>query len=281
VKDAAILLDAIAGYDPNDPVTAYAVGNVPSSYTTFLREDGLNGARIGVIREPMDGKTDTNSEDYKKVRAVIDSAIEELKGLGAVLVDPISIPDVQDRIGKVHAANVYETAEEMARYLEEHPNAPVKTLKEILLTEKVVPRRATQLMNNVGKSMDDAGYLDVLRNKESLRQLVLKIMADHDLDALVYATFDTQPGVIADDILTNPDPAGASSVGNNRRLSPALGFPAVTVPAGFTSDGLAVGIEFLARPFAEGTLFRLGYAYEQGTHHRVPPDTTPALREEP
>jgi amidase len=281
VRDAAILLDVIAGYDPNDPVTAYAVGHVPSTYTTSLRENGLVGARIGVIREPMDRNADTESEDYKKVRTVIDQAIMELQDLGAEVIDPVTIPDIQDRIGKVHGANVYETEEAMDRYLQAHPTAPVKSVQDILLTGKVVPRRATRLMNNVGKSMDDAGYLSVLRNKEELRQLVLKLMADHDLDALVYATYDHPPAVIADDVLTNPEPEGATALGNNRRFSAALGFPAMTVPAGFTPEGLPVGIEFLARPFAEGTLFRLGYAFEQGTHHRVPPATTPALQGEP
>ena len=69
--------------------------------------------------------------------------------------------------------------------------------------------------------------------------------------------------------------------GNNRRLSPILGFPAMTVPAGFTTDGLPVGIEFMGRPYAEATLFKFGYAYEQKTHHRKPPASTPALRGEP
>jgi len=54
----------------------------------------------------------------------------------------------------------------------------------------------------------------------------------------------------------------------------------MTVPAGFTADGLPVGLEFMARAFAEPTLFRLAYAYEQGTHHRRPPATTPPLRGE-
>jgi Asp-tRNA(Asn)/Glu-tRNA(Gln) amidotransferase A subunit family amidase len=72
-----------------------------------------------------------------------------------------------------------------------------------------------------------------------------------------------------------------SGIGNNRRLSPILGFPAMTVPAGFTSDGLPVGIEFMARPFAEGTLLKFGYAYEQATHHRKPPALAPPLRGEP
>ncbi len=281
VRDTAIMLDVIAGYDPNDPITAYTVGNLPASYTTFLRENGLIGARIGVIREPMDRNAQPDSDDYKKVRTVIDEAIVALEELGAEVVDPVSIPDVQARIGKIHGANVYESEQAMDEYLEAHPNAPVKSVQEILLTGKVVPRRAVRLMANVGKTMDDPGYLSVLRNKEELRQLVLKIMADHDLDALVYATFDHPPAVIADDVMTNPEPEGATALGNNRRLSPALGFPALVLPAGFTPEGLPVGLEFLGRPFAEGTLLRLGYAYEQGTKHRKPPHTTPALQGEP
>ena len=281
VKDAAILLDVIAGYDPNDPVTIYAIGQVPASYTTFLRKDGLKGARIGVIREPMDSNTDPDSDDYKKVKEVMDRAIVDLKALGADLVDPVTIPELKDRIRKVHQDNVFETEQAINSYLANHPTAPVKTLQEILLTGKVVPRRASQLMNNVGRSTDELGYLQVLLVKEETRQIVLKLMADNQLDAMVYATYDHQPAVIAPDVLTNPDPQGVSNVGNNRRLSPVLGFPAMTVPAGFTTDGLPVGIEFMARPFAEGTLFRLGYAYEQGTRHRKPPATTPPLQGEP
>ena len=84
------------------------------------------------------------------------------------------------------------------------------------------------------------------------------------------------------DSCTNADPLlETRGVGSNRRLSPILGFPAMTVPAGFTSDGLPVGIEFLARPFAEPPLFKFAYAYEQGTRHRKPPASTPALRESP
>jgi Asp-tRNA(Asn)/Glu-tRNA(Gln) amidotransferase A subunit family amidase len=102
-------------------------------------------------------------------------------------------------------------------------------------------------------------------------------MADHKLDALVYATFDRQPVFVASDVMTKPV-IDDDRLGNNRQLSSILHFPAMTVPAGFTTDGLPVGIEFMGRPFAETTLFRLGYAYEQGTHHRRPPDSTPALR---
>ena len=80
--------------------------------------------------------------------------------------------------------------------------------------------------------------------------------------------------------MTKPVVDDVTGPSNNRRLSPVLGFPALTVPAGFTTDGLPVGIEFMGRPYAEGTLFKFGYAYEQKTHHRKPPASTPGLRGE-
>ncbi len=281
VRDAAILLDAIAGYDPNDSITAYSVGQTPPTYTAFLATDGLKGARLGVIREPMDPLADPSSEDYKKVRAVIDKAIADLKRLGAEIVDPVGIPDSKLRVKTMFDDNVYETEQATNAYLAEHANAPAKTLREILLSGKVVPWRASQLYANVGRSTSEPGYLRVLAAKEETRQLVLKIMADNRLDALVYATFDHQPTLIAPDVLTNPNTKDQASLGNNRYLAPALAFPALTVPAGFTTDGLPVGIEFMGRIFAEPTLIRLGYAFEQGTHHRKPPASTPALAGEP
>jgi len=280
VRDAAIVLDVIAGYDPNDPITAYSVGHIPTSYTSGLARDGLKGARIGVLRQPMDAKTDRASEDYRKVKAVIDKAIDDLKALGAEVVDSVTIPDVIDRVSKTYVGNVFETESAINDYLAQHANAPVKTLQEILLTGKVVPSRARVLLTSVGKSTEDAGYMQVQHIAENTRQVVLTLMADQRLDALVYATFDHQPVLIAADVMTRPV-IDDDRLGNNRQLSSILGFPAMTVPAGFTTDGLPVGIEFMARPFAEAILFRLGYAYEQGTHRRRPPASAPALRGEP
>jgi len=76
---------------------------------------------------------------------------------------------------------------------------------------------------------------------------------------------------------TNPEPDDDYGWGDNRLLSPGLGFPALTVPAGFTEEDLPVGLEFLGRPFEEGLLLGLGYAFEQATGHRRPPPTTPPL----
>lgn len=279
VKDAAIMLDVIAGYDPNDPVTAYAVGQIPATYTAALLRDGLKAARIGVIRDPMDGRTDQTSEDYRKVRTVVDKAIADLKVAGADVVDPITIPGIIDRTTKGYDDDQFETEAATNAYLAQHSNAPVKTLREILLSGKVVPSRARALMASIGKTTNDAGFLQVLNSKEDTRQVVLKLMADHRLDALVYATLDHQPSVIAPDVMTKSVVDDAAGLGNNRRLSSILGFPAITVPAGFTTDGMPVGLEFMGRAFTEALLIKLAYGYEQATHHRKPPPTTPALRE--
>jgi Asp-tRNA(Asn)/Glu-tRNA(Gln) amidotransferase A subunit family amidase len=277
VEDAAIVLDVIAGYDPNDPMTAYAVGQIPDTYTAFLRNDGLQGTRLGVIRDPMDAKTDTASEDYRKVRTVIDAAVRDLHSFGAEIVEAVVIPDIRQKMVQMYDENNYETEEAMNRYLAMHENAPVKTLREILLTGKVTPWRAASLLNAVGKSTNDTAYLPILHAKEELRRTVLKLMADLELDALVYATSDHQTTVIAADVLTNAKTEDAYGVGSNRRLSPVIGFPAITVPAGLTVDGLPVGLELMARPFTEGMLLQYAYAFEQRTKHRRPPSTTPAL----
>jgi Asp-tRNA(Asn)/Glu-tRNA(Gln) amidotransferase A subunit family amidase len=278
VRDAAILLDVIAGYDPNDPLTAYAVDHLPPSYTSELRMDGLKGARIGVIHQPMDSKTDVESEDYRKVRAVTDRAIEELRALGAEVVDLMEIPNLIASIAKTYDGNVFETEAATNAYFAQHANAPAKTLRQILLSGKVVPSRVSALMDTIGKSTNDAGYAELQRIIENTRQIILTLMADNRLDAIVYATFDHQPIRLAPDTMTRP--TIDDKLGTNRKLSPILGFPAISVPAGFTTDGIPVGIELMARPFAESALFKFAYAYEQGTHHRKPPSSTPALRGE-
>ena len=229
----------------------------------------------------MDPKTDVKSDDYGKVRSVIDKAVSELKELGAEVVDQVFIPKLAERVDTAYDGNQFETEQAINEFLAQRPNAPVKTLRDILLSGKVVPSRVRSLMNSVGKWTTDPGYLQILRLAEDMRQIVLSLMADNRLDALVYATFDHQPGKIAPDVMTKSVVDDVAGFGNNRRLSSLLRFPAITVPAGFTTDGLPVGIEFMARAFGEATLFKFAYAYEQGTLHRKPPSLTPALRGEP
>ena len=277
VTDAAILLGAIAGYDPNDPVTAHSFGQVPDSYSDGLSEDGLDGARIGVIRDPMDQALDTDSEGYRQARAIVDAAVEQLRALGAEVVDNVAIPGV-DGINAIYSMNPHETETATNAYLAELDDPPYTTLRSILLSGRVTPWRATGLAGSLGKTTRDPGYLAYLLARDQLRQDVYQVMADHDLDALVHTTFDHPPSLIAPDVETNPSPADDYGLGDNRLLSPLTGWPALTVPAGFTPDGLPIGIEFMGRPFTEGMLIRFGYAFEQATGHRRPPESAPPLR---
>jgi Asp-tRNA(Asn)/Glu-tRNA(Gln) amidotransferase A subunit family amidase len=273
VTDAARVLDVIAGYDPNDPVTAETIGHVPASYLGGLKPDALRGVRVGVLRTRRDSAVARAPEEFAKVGAVVEQALADLRKLGVEVVDSLVIPTLADR----RMGNDFETEQATDAYLAQHPNAPVKTLKDILLAGTVNPWRARGLMNLVGKRTTDPGYLTVLQQRAALRIAVLKAMADARLDAIVYATYDAPPTPIADDVLTNSRTADAYGRGDNRGLSPTIGFPALTVPAGFTSDSLPVGLEFLGRPFTEATLLGYGFAYEQATKHRRPPAATPGI----
>jgi Asp-tRNA(Asn)/Glu-tRNA(Gln) amidotransferase A subunit family amidase len=277
VRDTALLLDVLAGYDPNDPVTAASVGHVPATYTSFLDSDGLRGMRLGVIREVMASDTDPKEADFLRVRAAIDQALGELADCGAEIVDPVVIAGLTDLLPQTSGA--FETEAAIDAYLAQHPNAPVKTLQEIVLSADVLLHQRMRLMRSIGRTTDELPYLHLMQTREALRQAVLKAMADHQVDALVYATFDHEPQRIPPDILTSP--RSGLQKGSNRTLCPMVTCPALSVPAGFTDGGLPVGIEFLGRPFTEGTLLRIAYAYEQHTHHRQPPPTTPPLAGEP
>jgi amidase len=277
VRDTALLLDVIAGYDPNDPVTAASVGYVPPTYTSSLMADGLRGMRLGVIREPMAADTDPTADDFAEVRATIDQALGVMAARGTTVID-VTIPSLIDLL-RQSSAGGYEPEAGINAYLAGLPNPPARTLQEIVLSADVLPARRTGLMGGVGKSTNDPGHLRELQVKDELRQAILTVMADNQVDALVYATFDHHPERIPADVMTSL--RSASQRGSNRNLSPMTGYPAITVPAGYSEDGLPIAIEFMGRPFTEPTLFRLAYGYEQATLHRHPPTTTPALLGEP
>ena len=296
VADAARVLDVIAGYDPNDPVTAYTYGQMPATYTASLKPDALKGARIGILRSRRDttrraaASTDTpaaalgrrealarDSVEFAKVTPLFARAVARLKELGAELIDSITI-----NTGGGRFANNFETEEATDKYLAQHPNAPYKTLKQILLASgggMVAGERARALINLVGHSTTDPGFATLMLNREALRVELLKMMADQKLDAIIYATFDAQASEIPPDILTRVGAYGSYGYtrGDNRFLSPTLGWPAITVPMGFTSDSMPMGLEFLGRPFTEPKLLGFAFAYEQATRHRRPPRTMPPL----
>ena len=278
VRDAALVMDVIASYDAQDPLTAYAVGRVPASFSTPLARDALKGVRLGIVPRPMARDTDPRAADHLAIRAVFGRAVDDLRAAGAVLVDDVSVPDVGERTRRSYEANLHETEAAVDAYLAHHPGAPLKTLRSLVETPgALLPWRAKALRNTFGRHTDEPSYLQVLKNNEDTRREVLALMANHRLDALVYPTGDHHPALIAHDITTSPDVVGDTRLGSNRTLASVLGCPAVTVPAGFTNDRMPVGLELMGRAFDDAKILGYAYAYEQATRHRRPPQATPPL----
>jgi Asp-tRNA(Asn)/Glu-tRNA(Gln) amidotransferase A subunit family amidase len=264
VTDAAILLDAIAGYDPKDPVTAFSIGHVPDSYLSYLKKDGLNGSRIGVLREFIETPT-TDPE----IKSLMEKAIKDLAKQGAVIVDPLVIPNLEDIRSKATGGSPFKY--ELNEYLKSlGPDAKMKSLDEIIASGKFDPSIKDRMLTNQkaqGAPFDDPAYLKGEYYRQQYRIVVLKAMADYNVDAIIYPTWNNPPRLIGD--LESPD-------GNNSNLmSPPTGFPALTVPMGFSYDKYPAGLQLLGRPFTEGLLIQYAFAYEQSTLHRHAPDSTP------
>ena len=271
VKDLATLLDVMVGYDPEDPITARGVGQIPDTFTKFLNKNGLKGARLGILRESIGLNAEPDSEDFKKVTEVFDRAIGELKAAGAEIVDPIVIPKINELLAK-RSGGPGETDQSFRNYYGRSANPPFKTPAEVIASPdfaKVVKRSQDRFKRNP----DTTKHYASLRARDELMTIFLKVMADHKLDAIVHKAVEHQPTLIRDGV--NPpfvDQKGAP------HLNTFLVYvPTIVVPAGFTRDNLPAGVCFIGRPYDDGNLIKFAYAYEQATHHRRPPASTTAL----
>lgn len=266
VEDAVRLLDVIVGYDKADSLTKRNEGKIPATYRQFLDKSGLKGARIGVFRQLCTAK---NSDP--QVYALFNKALDELRAAGATVIDSIRVMEL-DTINKS-----FDTIPQLRRDFNQYlanlgPNAPHKTLKSIIKSKQYHPYLEKSLLDADADTLAPEAHKGWSKNmalRARLRQLLLRAMDSTGVDVLVYPSFSYPPRLIGD--LNTP------SGTNNNALSPPTGFPAFTVPMGFTYNDLPAGLQFFGRPFSEPTLVRLCYAYEQATHHRRPPATTPVL----
>jgi Asp-tRNA(Asn)/Glu-tRNA(Gln) amidotransferase A subunit family amidase len=264
VEDAAKLLDVLVGYDPADPQSAFGVGEVPTGgYAQFLDSTGLQGARLGVLRQPMGVDSEPGSDDFRRVTEVFDRAIGELRAAGAEVVDPITIPNLATLLA-TRANRPGGGGGGFGGYNGANATAPFASRAEMEASpdyQQVFPWVRERV------AAPEPDYYEFLLAREDLRTSLAKLMADHRLDAIVYKSVEHQPLLIAEGTRP-PYPNMRGTPHLNTFLANA---PAVSVPAGFSTDGLPVGITFQGRPYAEGALLTLAYAYEQATRHRTPP----------
>ncbi|MGG4441083.1 amidase family protein [Brevibacillus fortis] len=254
VADAAILLGSLTGVDANDPVTGKSDGLTHTDYLPFLHADGLQSARIGVVRSRF--LAECEDEEI----ALYEAAIEKLKEAGATVIDAVTIPTENadwDRHVLVHEFKVGVNA-----YLKTLPASyPIRSLQDVIAFNRAHAEQALlygqellEESEQTSGTLTEPEYLaNRLFNLEmSQKQGLVAVMKEHQLDALLY------PGSTGYAI-----PAKA-------------GYPSITVPAGYTSAGKPFGIMLTGLAFQEPTLLRLAYAYEQATRLRVAPNMSTA-----
>jgi Asp-tRNA(Asn)/Glu-tRNA(Gln) amidotransferase A subunit family amidase len=272
VGDCARMLDAIAGYDPNDPVTALSVGHVPKTYTAYL-ENGLKGARLGLFKNLFG-----QGPDSEEVNRVLSNAIEALKEQGAVIVPVEDLAIDPDNFNANVRLNEFEFQSDINHYLEiKGSSVPVHSLAEIIESGQYDKATLTKFFANVRSHPDgfnDPAYKERRIKMEEIKIEVANLMAQNQLDALV---FPHQKILVV--------PIGEmNQPGINGVVASLAGFPSIVVPAGFSAPtrnapaGVPVGIEFLGWPWGEPELLKIAYGFEKATHARRPPESTPALK---
>ena len=278
VYDVAAALGVMTGIDPADPATKKSEGRFETDYTRHLTADALKGARIGIARDFLgqDGEVDW----------VVEASLDVMKQAGAIVVD-VRIPSwVLDVKGEFYNTIRYpEFVAQIADYLKTLGPPGPKTIDDLIARATAVtgprgdgagpnPGRWGLLRREAGShKLDDARYISVRDHGLPLiRGIIEGLLAADTLDAIVYPTFPRRPVLIA----SPPEPPGGAAA-TPANLANLTGFPDLIVPAGFTGDGLPVGLSFMGRAFSEGHLLALGYSFEQITKARRLPVHTPRL----
>jgi len=268
VSDAVILLGILTSQDPRDPATAESRGKALSDYTRFLDKDGLKGMRLGVARKYF-GFND-------QVDKLMSERMEDLKRLGAILVDPADIPTS----GKFDATELevllYEFKADLNKYLAGLGTSPVRSLKEVIdfnekNRDKEMPYFGQDLFIKAQAKgpLTSQQYIQALKKNHLLTrtQGIDFVMKQHRLDALIAPTGG--PAWPTD--LVNGD----HFTGGYSSASAVAGYPHITVPAGYVF-GMPVGMSFFAGAYSEPMLIKMAYAFEQGTKARQPPKFLPS-----
>ncbi|NJD20745.1 MAG: amidase, partial [Gemmatimonadetes bacterium] len=258
VRDLAIGLDATVGLAPADPATAAWKGRAPISFVDVLDPQALKGMRIGILRGLFGGPGENDGAPL--VRAALAKMVE----MGADTVTVV-VPDLDTLVAR-SGRSAHEMRPDIIAYLAGVPDAPADSMGLILAEGVVHEAIIGRMRTRNATPFDSAAYARAVEAGAQLRVAATVVMDSLGLAALVYPTMNVQPSI-------NPDPQRGSTCG----LSAQSGLPAISVPAGFTSSGLPMGMEILGRAFDDARLVGMAYAYEQATRWRRTPASTPPL----
>jgi amidase len=274
VMDAALLLASMIGYDAADPDSR----RFPGERSALLPDPGrtrLEGVRIGVNRNYY------GAGDYPDIEAIYQQTLAKLEDLGATLVEPLDIALPDELFDAELEVMLYEFKAGLNDYLTSHPVPEDRdTLAELIVwnqdhAERVMPifGQSLFLKAEAKGGLEDDAYRQALQQGPlRMRELAEKLLADHNLDALV---------TVANSFAWKTDwVAGDRFMVGSSSMAAMSGFPSITVPAGHVS-GLPVGVAFVAEPFAEPRLIRIAYAFEQASRALREPELLPSVEDSP
>lgn len=262
VEDVAICLGELVGIDPSDSKTLDSEGHSHTDYTKFLIADGLEGKRIGLMKDVMGF--------HYKVDVLMEETVEFLESQGAEVIE-LEWPGDRSYRQASFQVLLYEFKDGLNKYFSGlGNNAPVKSLEELIkfnIADSVELRHFDQEILELAQEKGDLGEQEY---KESLLKMhsatreegIDKLMDEHELDALIAPT--GSPAWKTD--LVNGD----NFLGSSSSFAAISGYPNITVPMGFI-DGLPVGVSFFGRAWSEPLLLEIAYGFEQGTKHRTAP----------
>jgi len=264
VGDLAILLSAMSGLDPQDPITAGQRGKAAQDYARFLDPRGLRGARLGIARKFF--------ENDAPLDRFLSGCVEVLKKAGAEVIDPADLPTHGQMDAPEMEVLLYEFKDGLNRYLSRiAPGNPARTLKDLIAyNEKNREREMPMFEQELFIQSEAKGPLSETKYQQARAACLLlarkngidAVTSKHKLDAVV--TLTSGPAWYTDRINGDRDTGGCTT-------PPAVaGYPHITVPAGFY-HGLPIGLSFFGDAFSEPTLFKLAYAWEQETKSRRKP----------
>ena len=261
VEDAARLLDVLAGEDMEDPITQQSRGNIPRSYLSSLRADGLQGKRIGVFRSFFGADA-----VHASVNSVAEKALLAMQQAGAEICEVKEDFDA-DYITSQTSVHLYDLEADLNSYLQKMaPELPVHSLQEILASGRFHPGVGDNIRQAVSLNRNTAEYKRRLAAQAELRVALLKVMAEKGLSALVYPH---QRRLVAK--------VGEKQLERNGVLASATGFPSIVVPGGYSAPdatapvGVPIGIEFLGRPWEDELLLTIAFGFEQNFPASQPP----------
>ncbi len=260
VMDLAIGLDATIGPDPADPATGILEGLELPRFVASLDANALSGARLGILTSSFG-----DAAEDRETGGIVRAALARMGEFGATVID-VTI-DGLDSLTSGSSVIGFEFKFDFMDYLTATPEAGVRSLGDVL--EQGLSHAALESSfrrRNRVESRDSDEYRAALAKRLLVQEALRQALKDEDLDALVYPTIRRKAARIGD-----------RQRGSNCQLSASSGFPALSVPAGFTNDGVPVGLEMLGLPLTDARLVALAYAYEQAATPRRAPDFTPAL----